>query len=100
MISKKENIGKVIKDNNSEIIIRKCHSIEKKLQIKQQNAKTVKSYYKKAKLMADRENNFQDIENTYKAKMMKNEKKATKILMESVKEHEYEEIGDIDFWSS
>jgi hypothetical protein len=88
LINKNDNISNLLMqiNDNYELILRKCHSIEKKLQIKQQKSSTVKAYYKKAKYMINKENNFHEIEKKYQEKFIKTEEKlnkSTKMLMES-----------------
>ena len=53
LISRHENISKILQrlNANNKLILRKCHSIEKNLQVKQQKPMTVKAYYKKAKVI-------------------------------------------------
>ena len=86
LISKNDYVGQ--RGSNIKFIIRKCHFAEKRLQVRRQNAETIKSYYKKSKIIINKENNFQDIEKKYKNKMIKSENKlrrTTQILMESFK---------------
>ena len=75
LINKHEIIGKFLQlaNNNYKLILRKCHSIEKKLQVKQQKPTTVKAYYKKAKLIVKKEMAKEN-------KMMKSETKVEPLV--------------------
>jgi hypothetical protein len=93
LVNKNEIVDQLLSqcviDNNVEFVIRKCHTIERNLQVfKQQKTSTIKSFYKKAKFLSNKENNFYTIEKKYQEKLIKNDiklKKTTQLLMESFK---------------